>query len=398
MPQASGADINVVDQQITNLILTQGEDMTQPLTSGTFTPNGSNNTINVPMRQVGLTRGFIVKVVATYSNPDTVTAGTLTNFGAANVVSNFTVTDLDNYQRINTTGWHMNLLNTAKEGWPFGAALLSTATDTPVKYGNNYSVMGASATVPVKASSVNGVGTVTMYYWVPLAYGKRDLRGAIYTGVVNATAYLQFTINPTPIVTSGDATLAVYTQPSPTSGGAITCTNVTYTVYQNYIDQIPRYASGQNKGAPILPPIGQSTQYRLVNTSLSAISANQQFPIPFTNFQSFLSASVIYDQNGTLNAGSDITYWFLAAANTLQFFQLDPYTQSLRTRIRIKTDLPAGGYMFDFRDQPINTSQAGNMQLMLQASSAAAGSQVLVGWESFAVVNSVLGAQSLPAS
>ena len=386
------ANIQDVDRQITDLILTQGEDMTQPIASGTFTPNGNNNVINVPMRQVGLTRGFIVNVKGSFTNSDTVVAATLTEFGAANIVSNFVVTDLDNYQRVNTTGWHMNMLNTAKEGWPFGAALLATATDSPVKYGNNYNVISATGTL----ATTNGTGTVNMYYWVPLAYGKKDLRGAIYTGVVNATAYLQFTINQTPVVTSGDATLAVYTQPSATAPAVMS--SVTWKVYQNYIDQLPRYNSGPNKGAPILPPIGNSTQYRLVNTSLSAITANQQFPIPFTNFQSFLSASVIYDQNGTLNAGSDITYWFLAAANTLQFFQLDPFTQSLRTRVKIKTDLPAGAYMFDFRDQPINTNQAGNMQLMLQPSSAASGSQVLVGWESFANINTVLGAQSLPAS
>lgn len=390
--QSKAGNIQDVDAQITQLILTVGEDMTQPIASGSFVPNGNNNTINVPMRQVGLTRGFIVKIVATFANTDTSVAAALTEFGAANVVSNFTVTDLDNYQRINTTGWHMNMLNTAKEGWPFGAALLSTATDSPVAYGNNYSVMAATASL----ATTSGTGTVTMYYWVPLAYGKKDLRGALYTGVVNATAFLAFTINLTPVVTSGDAKLAVYSQPSATAKA--TMTNVTYTVYQNYIDQLPRYTSGANKGAPILPPIGSSTQYRLVNTSLTGISANQQFPIPFTNFQSFLSASVIYDQNGTTNAGTDITWWFLAAANTLQFFQLDPFTQSLRSRVRIKTDWPVGAYMFDFRDQPINTNQAGNMQLMLQPSSAATGSQVLVGWESFASVNSVLGAQSLPAS
>lgn len=392
------ANINDINAQITNLILQNGEDMTQPLASSSFVPNGNNNTITIPMRQVGLTRGFIVRIVATFSNPDTVTAGTLTNFGAANILSNVVVTDLDNYQRVNTAGWHINMINTAKEAWPFGAALLSTATDSPVKYGNNYSVMGASATIPVRASSVNGVGTITMYYWVPLAYGKNDLRGALYTGVVNATAYLSMTINPNAIVTSGDATLGCYSQPSPTSGGAIALSNVTYTVYQNYIDQLPRYADGPNKGAPILPPIGMRTQYRLVNTSLTGISANQQFPIPFSNFQSFLSTSAIYDQAGAVNAGTDITNWFLAAANTLQFFQLDPFTQSLRSRVRIKTDWPVGTYMFDFRDAPINTNQAGNMQLMLQPSSAAAGSNVLIGWESFADVNSVLGAQSLPAN
>jgi hypothetical protein len=391
MAAPSVQNIADVDAQITNLILQVGEDMTQPIASGTFTPNGSNNIVNVPMRQVGLTRGFIVKVTAAFNNPDTTVNAALTNFGAANIISNFTVTDLDNYQRINTTGWHMNMLNTAKEGWPFGAALLATATDTPVKYGNNYNVMSAPSSI-----AHGTTGTVTMYYWVPLAYGKRDLRGALYTGVVNATAFLQFTVNTAPVSTTGDATLAVFSQPA--AAAPTVYTSVTYQVYQNYLDQIPRYNSGQNKGAPILPPIAMSTQYRLVNTSLSAISANQQFPIPFTNFQSFLSTSVIYDQAGSLNAGTDVTWWYLSAANTLQFFQLDPFTQSLRSRIKIKTDFPAGSYMFDFRDNPINTNQAGNMQLMLQPSSAVAGSQVLVGWESFAQVNSVLGAQSLPAS
>jgi hypothetical protein len=384
------------DQNITALIIQQGEDMTQPIAGGTFTPTGTNNVINIPMRQVGLTRGFILKVTATFTNPDTAVAGTLTEFGAANIVSNIVVTDLDNYQRVNTSGWHLNMLNTAKEGFPFGAALLSTAADSPVQTGNNYGVMSATASLPVKSGSVSGAGTITMYYWVPLAYGKHDLRGALYTGVVNATAYLQFTINQAPVVTTGDATLACYSQPAATAPATIA--SVTYQVYQNYIDQLPRYTQGANRGAPILPPIAMSTQYRLVNTSMSGISANQQFPIPFTNFQSFLSTSVIYDQNGTLNAGTDITWWFLAAANTLQFFQIDPFTQALRSRIRIRTDWPKGAYMFDFRDAPINTNQAGNMQLMIQPSSAAAGSQLLIGWESFANVNSVLGAQSLPAS
>jgi len=382
-------DINAIDRSITDLLLQAGEDMTQPIASGSFTPNGSNNTINVPMRLVGLTRGFIVKVVSTYANSGAGVA-TLQPFGAANEVSNFTLTDLDNYQRINTSGWHMNLLNSSKEGFPFGAALLASAMDTPVKYGNNFSVIAATATL----AASTGTGTVTMYYWVPCAYGKRDLRGALYTGVVNATAYLAFTINPNFTFTTGDGTLAVY-------GGSttvVTRTNTTWTVYQNYIDQIPRYQDGPNKGAPILPPVSMRTQYRLVNTSLSAVSANQDFPIPFTNFQSFLSASIIYDQAGTLNAGTDINQWKIAAANTLQFQFLDPFTQTLRSRVRLKTDPPVGTYLFDFRDQPINTNQAGNMQILLNASTAAAGSQVLVGWESFADVNTILGAQSLPAS
>ena len=388
----SAPNINQVDADITNMILTVGEDMTQPIASGTVSSNVDGTVINVPMRLVGLTRGFIVKIASSYTNTGTAIAS-LTNFGPANEISNFTLTDLDNYQRVNTTGWHMNLLNTLKEGFPFGAAVVAAGMDTPVKYGNNYSVISAPGTI----AASTGTATVNMYYWVPCAYGKRDLRGALYTGVVNATAYLQFTLNPTPVVITGDTTNAVWSQTAAT-GAKTTRTQVVWTVYQNYIDQLPRFQSGRNAGSPILPPIAMRTQYRLVNTSLGAISANQDFPIPFTNFQSFLSACLIYDQNGTLNAGTDINVWKIAAANTLQFVYLDPFTQSLRTRIAIMTDVPTGSYVFNFREQPINTNQAGNMQILLNPSSAAAGSTVLVGWESFADVNTILGAQSLPAS
>lgn len=384
----------VMDAQITDLILRVGEDLTQPIASGSLTPNGSNNQITVPMRAVGLTRGFLIKVTASITNGGA-SAANLTQWGIANLLSNITLTDLDNYQRINTTGWHLTALNSAKEGFPFGAPVnagaLAVDADSGygVKFGSNYPVIYADPTIDNGDSA-----TVQMYFWVPCAYGKRDLRGALYTGVVNSTGYLAFTINPTPGYTTGDPTLAIY-------GGAstaITISDVTWTVYQNYVDQLPRYTSGPNLGAPILPPVSMRTQYRLVNTALSAINANQDFPIPFTNFQSFLSATAIYDNGGVLNAGSDINQWKMAAANTLQFFNLDPFTQSLRTRTRIKSDMPVGSYMFDFRDAPINTNQAGNMQLLLNASSAAANAQVLVGWESFADVQTVLGAQSLPAS
>ena len=376
------------DRQVTADILGSSEDMLQPIFNYQFVPSATNNILNIPMRQVGLTRGFLVKIVATLANTGTA-AGALTPFGAANLLSSAVVTDLDNYQRVNTSGWHLNMLNSAKEGWPFGAALLAASQDGPVKYGNNFSVLSAPASIANAAS-----GTVQMYYWVPCAYGKHDLRGAIYTGVTNATAYLSLTLNPTPGIPTGDSTLGMYSG----INSALAFTSATVTVYQNYLDQLPRFRSGPNQGAPVLPPLSIGTQYRLVNTSLTGLSAGQQFPIPFTNFQSFLSASVIYDQAGTLAAGTDITSFALTAANTLQFFNLDPITQALRQRVRLKTDFPIGTYMFDFREQPINTNQAGNIQLNITPATAAAGSQVLIGWESFANVNTILGAQSLAAN
>lgn len=392
-PAQARAALQQTDDQITRHLIAVCEDMMQPIQSGTLTPSGTNNQVNVPMRYVGLTKGWLLKVTVAFTNNDGTHNATLTEFGAANVISNVTVTDLDNYQRVNTTGWHLWMLNSAKEGFPFGGALLSTAVDTPVKIGNNYSAISGTATI----NSAGGTGTVQMYYWIPAAYGRHDLRGAIYTGVVNATGYVSFTFNATPFVATGsDATLAVYTGGGTAANFAYGSSS--YTLYQSYLDQIPRFASGPNAGYPILPPLSIRSQYRLQNTVFSAITTNTDFPIPFTNFQSFLSASIIYDQNGTLNAGTDVNNFKLLAANTLQFFQLDPITQALKGRIRIKTDWPVGAYMFDFREQPISTNQAGNMQITINVSSAAAGSTVLVGWESFADVNTVLGAQSLPAS
>lgn len=394
MAQTNVAQLRQMDAAYTNLIIQNGEELTQSIASGSFTPNGSNNVVTVPMRAVGLCRGFIVKVTASFTN-SAANAAAFTNIGPGNLISNFTLTDLDNYQRINTAGFHMTALNTAKESFPFGAALLSTAMDSPIGYGNNLSVI--KGTVPAINSGT--AGTIQMYYYVPLAYGKHDLRGALFTGVTNATGYLAFTFNPTPYVAAtGDPTLAVYTDAVSGSAAVIVQGTVTYNVYQCYIDQLPKYTSGQAAGAPILPPLSIRTQYRLFNTTLYGVTINNDFPIPFSNFQDFLSATIIYDQNGTLNPGTDINQFKLLAANTLQFFNVDPFTQGLKQRIRIKSDFPTGEYQFDFRDAPISTNQAGNIQLVINPSGAASGTTVLVGWESFARVDTVLGAQSLAAS
>jgi len=385
----SAQNTQATNDAISAYIRSVATDAKQVISSGTLsTPTTGNNTLNIPLRNVGLVKGFILEFEVTFANSGSAQAA-LTNWNIANLLSNISFFDLDNYQRINCAGWFMNMLGTAKEGFPFGAAILYTAMDGPIKYGNNFNVITASATI-----AAGGTGTATMRYYVPLAYSKTDLRGSVFMGVVNATAYLGLTINPAPGVTTGDATLAIYSG----ANTAVTISSVNYTVYQCYLDQLPRYTSGANAGSPILPPIDISTQYRLITTSLTGVSVGQDFPIPFSNFQQFLSLGIIYDQAGTLNGGTDINYFALAAANTYVPFKVSPGTQALLARMQIMTDFPLGSYMFSFRDQPISTNQTGNMQLLLNAITAATGSTVYPGFESFALVNTVLGAASLPAS
>jgi len=389
--QPSPQQIQANNLAIRALLLEQSQDMEQSVFSGTFVP-AQQSVINVTPRNVGVLKGFLVEVVATFQNTGT-GAATLTPFGAANIISNFTFTDLDSYQRINTPGWHLNLLNSAKEGAPFGSAFLGTSNDNPFGFGNNTNLFAATGTL-APGNVAPTTGSIKMLYWVPLAYSGKDLRGAIYLGVVNATANLQLTLNPQPGVTAGDNTLAVYSG----ANTSVTMTGITVNVYQRYLDQLPKYQQGPAAGTAILPPLDMITQYRLGSTSLTGISAGQDFNIPFSNFQEFTSLAVIYDQNGTRNPGTDINYFALTAANTLQFFKYSPDVQALKHRLRFKADLPAGMYLFDFRNDPISTNQSGNIQLTLNPITAAAGANVLAGFESFALTQTVLSAQALPSS
>jgi hypothetical protein len=75
-----------------------------------------------------------------------------------------------------------------------------------------------------------------------------------------------------------------------------------------------------------------------------------------------------------------------------------PEIAALDARMSIMSDFPLGTYFFESRDIPINTINYGNMELNINASTAAAGARTLVGYESFAMVNQLVGASSLAAN
>lgn len=361
-----------------NAILVQSVERVQNIFSTTV--NAANqNVLNIAPRNVGLIKGFIVRVDVNVTNGAT-NAANLTKFGPANALSQIVFTDLQNNTRIQTSGLHMHLLNTAKALRPFG--LVNAFNASPIAYGNNWSVMSAPATL-----AANAAGVVTMYYYVPLAYSAQDLRGAVYAGVVNATMNLQLTINTAAFAATGDATLAMY------SGNTGTVGNVTVNIYQHYLDQLP---VGQN--GPLLPLMDLATFYDLKQVVVNSITANQDYPIPYANYRSFLSTYFIYDNGGVLNNGTDLNYIALQSANFTQLFKLTPNELALFSRLKFGADFPSGTYYVDHRNKPINTNQYGNMELVLNASSAATTAQVIVGYEAFGQVALMNQAGSLPAA
>lgn len=376
--------------------------------------------INIIPRNVGLIRGFWVQVIATITATAGMSTTDLTDFGPANLLSQIQFNDLNNNTRIQTSGWHLAMVNAIKARRPFDASLVNgggvntygggIASGTvaninyPINMGNNFvgAISAATGTQvgqiqapPTIAAAASGAGTcVIMWYWVPLAYSNDDLRGAVYANVVNATMQLNLTLNPNFLAaTATDGTLAGYVSSGATNTGV--WSSVTINVYQNYLDQLP-----VGQGGVLLPILDLATIYELKNTSLTAITPAQDFPIQFANFRDFVSTTAVFVDAaaGTRVAGTDINYWALQSANFTNIWKKTPALIALQTRNHLQADPPPGVYYFGSREKPISTVQYGNMQLVLNASTAAAGAYVLVGYEDFALVQTLSMAGSLAAS
>lgn len=345
---------------------------------------GPGSILTFYLRNVGLVKRLIVRFKATVTAGATTTQ-TLTKLGLANLISNVTFYDLGNNQRINSTGWHLTAVSSAKRRRVFGAAYTS---DTPLGYGNNNNrVMFAPATI-----AANGTSEIDFQLEIPFVKNDTDLRGAIYADVTQATMQVQITLNPNMFVSStADPTLAMYQ-----SGGSdlASLSALTVNFWQNYLDQLPR---SQN-GAPILPQLDLGTAYLLNNTASGLPVVNQDNGAAFVNARTYESVAFVYDNNGTLNVnGSDINYIALQSANFTNLLNLDGRMIGLMERNILMDDFPAGMYFLDFRHRPIDTNQYGNMQLVINPSSVGgSGAVFLYGWEAYGIIGLVNQGGSLP--
>jgi len=371
------------------MVLSQGYPMLQSIYSNVLQP-AAQPQFQLPPQNVGLITGFLVRMSATVTNPASGSSTlSLTPLGPSNLVQNIIFTDLQNYQRINTSGWHISLLNAARQQRP---PFSSTPSDSPIAFGSNWPVIKAPATIAAGTS-----GTIYMFYWIPLAYSDTDLTGSIYANVVNATMNLQLTLATAAqaiVANTADPTLAIYQGAGAVAG--VTLTNVNIQIYQSYIDQLP-----QSKNGPILPSVDLNTMYELKNTTFSAIVQSQDFYMSYSNFRHFLSTIAIFDNqsNGVYPAaGSDVNYFSFRSANATDLRKADPYTWAAMTRRKLLTDTPVPVCYFDTRNKPIYTTQSGNMSLVLNASLVNAGANIPVGWEMLANVSNLLNASSLSSS
>ena len=392
----------MINSQARSAIKQYAVRMQQPLVSTNIVP-ANNPVLTINPRNVGLILGFMVEVQHTVVNGSGVQIN-LTDFANWNALSQMQFQDFNNTTRLQTTGWHLGMINAVRAKRPYGTAWVkSTGFDSPINYGSNWLnqiglTVAGSSTSDIGAGST---GILTMWYWVPLAYSDEDLRGAIYANVVNATAQLVLSMPGTngvsTVVANGaDSTQAMFVGASAGSIAAVSISNTLVNVWQYYYDQLPVGPQGT-----ILPVTDLATIYELKTTTQSSIQANTDFGYQYANFRNFLSTSVVYVNTaagGLRGVGADINFWSLQSANTTNIWKKTPALLALEFRNFFQTDLPPGCYYFGSRAKPIATTQYGNMQLILNAITAASGAYQLVGVEDFALIQQLSMAGSLPTS
>lgn len=391
-PRMSPQQLNALQRQA---VLASSVNMVQSIFSATVNP-ATTPVLQIQPRNVGFIKRFIVKFSATVTNSDGANPITLTDFGLANFFSNIQFTDLNNNQRINTTGWHIGFLNSIRHRKPFATGwqplesladlAAGTYADQMSKYGNNFTCVKA----PTSITDDGGTGVIQGYLDIPLTYSDDDLRGGIYANVVNAVMQLQLTFNPQPFSAAAtDSTNAVYK-----GSTSAAFSNVQVTIYQEYLDQLP-----QGQGGVILPNLDVSTIYELKYSQFQNLPSGVDFPVQFANFRDFLSTFAIYNSNSANDSGratgGDINYWALQAANFTNFWKLDPTTQAMMTRQIFSSDFPAGVYYQSYRRKPISTVQYGNVELVVNPSTSTTNSYLFVAWEDFSLINTLTQAGSL---
>lgn len=366
------------DAQASNAVRQLGQRYSQQIAALSGVPVfGQPLTINVPVQNVGLITKFWIEVTITITNPGGGSTLTRTNMAPWNMLSSIIYTDPNNYQRINTTGWHLAAVTAMRHRRIPGAAF---ATDTPSGYG--------SIIAPIQATSsiaASGTGTMKAIFEIPLAYSRNSLKGGVFSGAVFATQSLQLVISPSLAIVGTDPVAACYTG---ANGSAPPTFAASVTAWQDYWDGFP-LSLLQNLSPDL------STIYELKTSAFTSLAVNLDNYFRFSNLRSFLSSIIYLDNGGASNAGSDINYFALQSANQTTLWRRDVFLQSYLTRQQFGDDFPSQMYGFDFRESPINTAAEGNTVLSLNPSSLAGGAYALVGWEDLGTSAVLASAPSL---
>jgi hypothetical protein len=370
------------NQAIRQNILANAIPVLQNVRSGSLTyAYGTPTQWTVLASNVGLIRRFYLELNATVNTGNTYTL-TPSMFGIANVLSNVQFIDQNNRLRINTTGMHLHAAATQKRRRLFGNAILAASQTDPTGYGGNFLTNQTTGTVTGTTAK-----SFTWVYEIPVVTSNQDLTGAIYANQTTSNNQLQFTLNPNFFVYSADAFNAGYLSNTALATALPTLTSITWTLYQDFLDQLPV----DNTGFAQLPPIdiAYALVYQMINPGTIVQAQDNLYALPpFNVYQNIMLFWDNYTFNGTI--GSDVTYIKVQISNTYILLQVDPNLAAIRARNTLGVDLPAkvaatntsgAIYDLDFRNKPLSVNQLSSTNIVFNPATVESGAQLLYGQE-----------------
>jgi len=362
-------------------ILANAVPILQNVRSGSFTyAAGSPTVVNMQASNVGFIRRFFLEISGTVNCASTYTL-TPTQFGLKNLISNVQFTDQNNRLRINTSGIHLHLGACEKRRRPFGVAMVAS---TGI---NDDSGIGANFPVQTGTGVVTG-GTAKNFTFVleiPVINANTDLTGGIYANQTTSNNQLQFTMNPSAVVYNADPYNAAYTASAAVATALPTFTNMTWTLYQDMLDQLPVGTDGY----AVLPQsqIAWALCFQLINLGVQVAGNDNLYALPPFNVYSNLMLFWDNYQYGSV-VGSDVTYIKVQVSNTYVLRQWDALLLSVMVRNIMGVDMPAaantaagsfsgGVYSLDFRHRPLSVNQLSSTNIVFRPNTVQSATSTL---------------------
>jgi hypothetical protein len=348
------------DAQAQQAILSQGVPSSQRIFSSSGINPATTPNVQIDIKKVGVITGFLVRVSGTV----TAAAGaalTLTALGAYNILDRVKLTDFSNQTRINVKGRNLAVLNAKRHGRWLGMASNSyyNANGAQFPESSVWDLVDGQATI-----AGAGTGTVTAWYFVPCAYDDNDLRGALFGQVSGVSASIELDFNSN--IAGTDTVNGAYTS----AGAAGALSNVSVDVWQYFINNLP-----MQNGQYVYANLAFQSLYEIKDQTLGQqLSAGSETLFDLSNARQYSSIGLVYNNNNTLNVGTDVSKIRVVAQSVTTIKEWTPASLQLEARMQMHgCDSPAGHYFLSFRRRPISVAVYGNTQIGFTPSAVTAG-------------------------
>lgn len=323
---------------------------------GNVTGGTLGGTTRIKLYNVGLITRLLLRVSASLTIGTAVAVPS--DKAPFNLISSIKLTDFDNVDRINCSGFQLFSVDCVRRRTYFG-------------YNNEAAPqVFSNPTVPTAVATA----ALNFFIEVPLAYDEQDLRGMLLAQTAVGEAYLAITWN-TALITQNDDD-AVYTGAATSTvvleaGG----TGINVNTWQDFIYP-------QNITA--VPPLDVATVYELAGNVVSTdnLAAGAEKLISLPNVRTVIGTHFTYLFNNQMS-DTDVTKWRIIANGNNIILDETAFCRLFEQRMWLNSDLREGAWFFVWRERPIETVLFGNVQIGFTPANADANSHLEICHESF---------------